>query len=242
MTRIYPFDVGWQQRLAVLGSVFGAIVVGLVLGLIYAHDATVELVGLVGVSFAVAGKFLPLWGVSGQSDFSPWQLGVVIWVMDTCSVLILVYALEAFYRIRPLERFLRRAQHNARLVLDAYPGMRKAAMIGVTAFVLFPVAGTGAIGATFIGILLGMHRARLIACVSAGGLLGGMGMAALAVNFESAMRALQGAQRDPTIRYAILAVLVAVGALIIWRLHRAYRKALVAAEEREQSQRITDRD
>lgn len=228
-----PFDASWRERLTVLGSMGGAALVGLVLGLIYAHDATLELLGLIGASFMVAGKFLPLWGVSGESNFSAWELGVVIWLMDTGTVLILVYALEALYRCRPLKRFFTRAQANARLVLDAYPRMRKAAVVGITAFVLFPIAGTGAIGATFIGILLGMHRYRLIACVSVGGLLGGMGMAALAINFEAAMRNLQSAQRDPTTQYAVVAGLAIVAIALVWWLNRIYRKALAAADKKQ---------
>jgi len=233
VTHTDPFDVSWRERVAVLGSVFGSLLAALVLGLIYSHDATLELLGLIGASFAVVGKFLPLWGVSGESSYSAWELGMVIWVMDTCTVLILVYALEAFYRLRPLKRFLEKAQTNARLVLDAYPAIRKATVVGLTVFVLFPIAGTGAIGATFVGILLGVRRQTLIACVSLGGFLGGMGMAALAVNFEGAMRSLQSTQQNPTIKYATIAALVAVAAALVWWLNRAYRRALSQAEKDE---------
>lgn len=232
MTPPDPFAVSRRERAVALGSVLGGASLALLLGLALAHARTLELLGLMAASFAVAGKFLPLWGLSGESTFSAWQLGVCIWLMDTGTVVVLVYGLASLRRIGVLDRFFERAHANARLVLDAYPRMRRAAIVGVTAFVLFPIAGTGAIGGTFVGLLLGMNRFVLIACVSTGGLLGGMGMAALAVHFEATMRQFQAAQHDPTIKYALLGVVGLTVAGAAWRMQRAYRRALAQAATR----------
>ena len=54
-------------------------------------------------------------GISGSSHFGPYQLGLVIWIMDTYSVLTIVYAIEGLYAIKPLKRALDRVQTNAGL-------------------------------------------------------------------------------------------------------------------------------
>lgn len=225
-----PYDADWRERLTVLGSMAGLVLFGLVAGLVFAHDATLELIGLVPVSFFAAGKFLPMWGISGQSNFSPWELGLVIWAMDTFTVLIMVYALELFYRFRRLKGFLDRVQANAGLVLAAYPRMRRAAVIGVVLFVMFPVAGTGALVGSFLGILLGLRRQVLIVAVSLGGFLGGMLMAFAALYFRGLVIDLRSMQQDPTIKYVIIGSVAALVALGFWLLNRAYRKALAQAE------------
>ncbi len=227
-----PFDASWRERVLVLGTLATALIAAYVLGVTYARAETLELTALVPASFFVAGKFLPLWSVSGESNFGPYQLGLVIWAMDTFSVLIIVYALESLYWIKPLKRGLERVQRNARLVLTAYPRMRRGAIVGLVIFVLFPIAGTGAIGAASIGVLLGIHRFRLIAAVSLGGFLGGMLMAMLASNFASTLSEFQSLQRDPTLQYMFIG-LIGIGlALVLWWLNRTYRRALTIAEQR----------
>jgi len=226
-----PFDVSWRERVVVLGGVGLAVLLVIGLGTIYARESTVELVGLVPMTQLAVGKFLPLWGISGESNFGPYELGLVIWVMDTLNVVVLVYALEGLYRIRPLKRALTRIQANAGLVLTAYPAMRRAALVGVVLFVLFPVAGTGAVAATFMGVLLGMHRALLIGAVSFGGLMGGLLMAFAAVHFKGAVLGLQAMQRDPTIKYLFIAGTALVVIAIVWLANRAYKKALARAAE-----------
>ncbi len=217
----------------VLGGMFALLVVGVTVGLNYAASATKELFGLVPASFFAAGKFLPLWGISDKSNFTPYGLGLVIWVMDTVTVLLVVYSLEAFYRFERLKGGLDKIQQNAGLVLEAYPRIRTAAVVGVVLFVLFPIAGTGAIGGTFLGILLGLHRFVLIAAVSAGGLLGGMLMAFAASNFGDSLKALREMQQDPTVKYAIMAGVVLVLIIAFMWLNRVYKRALAAAEQRQ---------
>ncbi len=222
-----------------MGIAAGLVGVALVLGLIYAPNATIELLGIIPVSVVVAGKFLPLWGVTGASNFSPWQLGVVVWLLDTYTVLVVVYGLEVFYRCRRIERWLHHIQSNARLVLRAYPRIRRAAVIGVVLFVLFPFAGTGAMVGTFLGILLGLERRTVIAAVSAGGLLGGMLMAFAAVNFEAALSGLRTMQQHPVGKYGAIGLVVAALILAFWWVSRAYARALAQARVEEAAESST---
>lgn len=224
---VHPFDVSWRERVVVLGSLSLFLLIAFLLGQEYAPAKIVELYAVVPMAFIVAGKFIPLWGISGQNNLGPYELGVVIWVLDTITVLVFVYSFEAFYKIAPIKRALDRLYAKMKLVLRAYPIMRRASTIGVVLFVLFPVSGTGALGASVIGLLLGMHRAVLIAAVSTGGLIGGFSMAFLAANFASAMLSFQAVQDNPSSRYWILGGLVLLIAIAIYALNRAFQRALV---------------
>jgi len=76
-------------------------------------------------------------------------------------------------------------------------------------------------------MILGFHRFTLIACVSIGGFLGGMGMAFATVHFRSAVETLQKYQSSPLLIGGLIAILV----LIVLLLTRAYKKALKTAKE-----------
>jgi uncharacterized membrane protein len=226
-----PYDASWKERLAVLGTGFGIFFVALVLGLVYAHDATTELLGIVPVSMVAVGKFLPMWGITGQSNFNPWELGLVIWLLDTCTVLVVVYGLEGVYRFAYLRRTIDKVRSNVSLVLVAYPRIRKGAIIGVMLFVLFPIAGTGAMIGSFLGILLGLHRHVLIAAVSVGGLIGGMFMAVLAVYFSETLIWIRDMQQHAVVKYTSIAFMVLIIVLAFRWLGNTYKRALAAAAE-----------
>jgi len=234
-----PYDASWRERVAVLGTAFGIMLVALVLGLVYAHDATTELLGIVPVSIVAVGKFLPIWGITGQSHFNPWQLGLVIWVLDTCTVLVVVYGFEGLYRFAYLRRALDRVRSNVSLVLVAYPRIRRGAVVGVVLFVLFPIAGTGAMVGSFLGILLGLHRHVLIAAVSAGGLLGGMFMAVLAVYFSETLIWIRDMQQHPAVKAVSITAMILIVAFAFRWLGQSYRRALAAAAHHAEAEKAT---
>ncbi len=212
------FDATWRERLVVLGGFFAVLVTAAVLGFIFAPEATSLLGGLLVATLLFLGKFLPLVAIE-EPTFGFYELGLVIWVMDTVTVLVLVYSLEALYRWRFAARMMGRIQTRAAVVIEAFPRIRRYATAGMVLFVLFPVSGTGAIGGTFLGILLGLHRARIIAAVCLGGFLGGFGMAFLAERFGTAIAAYRN---DPWVIVALVVLLL--GAVVA--LNRAYRRAL----------------
>tara|TARA_R110002096_G_scaffold408075_1_gene606943 strand:+ start:48371 stop:49108 length:738 start_codon:yes stop_codon:yes gene_type:complete len=225
-TSVHPFDVGWRERVAVLGCIGLLLVLGFLFGERFAPTKTYEVLGLIPVTFVAVGKFLPLWGVSGQSSLGPYELSLVIWGLDTLTVIVFVYSFEAFYKLGPLRRGLDKLYVNMTLVLEVYPSMKRASVIGVFLFVLFPVSGTGALGASVIGALLGMERFVVISTVSAGGLVGGLLMAFLADNSANALLSLEAVQNNPSSKYWITAAILFVVVVIVIGLGRAFRRAL----------------
>jgi uncharacterized membrane protein len=236
-SRIWPSrdacgESGKRKRLMVFCAGSALLLLQLVLGLSFAYEATLEVIGLAGVSLLAVGKFLPLWGLSDQCSYSPWELGVVVWLMDTCTVLIILYAHGGLCRIAIVARWLRRARDKAALVRVAYPRVEKWAVTVVVGFVLCPLAGTGAAVGALLGIILGLHRHAVIAAVTAGGFLGGMLMACLAVHSGGAMRSLLEMQQHGAVKLAIVALVAACISAVLWSLSRAYRRAVAASRRR----------
>ncbi len=227
---VHPFDVGWRERVLVLGGIGGLLVLGFLLGQRFAPTQTLEVLGLLPITFVAVGKFLPMWGVSGQSSLGPYELGLVIWGLDTLTVVVFVYSFEAFYKLGPLHRALDKLYSNMTLVLKVYPSMKRASVVGVFLFVLFPISGTGALGASVIGALLGMERGVVIATVSAGGLVGGLLMAFLADNSANALMSLKAVQENPSSKYWISVLVVVVLVAVVLLLGRAFRRALEHAQ------------
>jgi len=211
-------DASVRERVIVLGGFLGLITAGLVLGLIFAPAETRLLLGLIAASFFALGKFLPLVALK-ETTFGFYDLGLVIWAMDTFTVLVLVYSLPLLYRWRFAARVIRRIQDKAAVVIGAFPRIRRYAFFGMVLFVLFPVSGTGAIGGTFLGILLGLHRGRIITAVCLGGFIGGLGMAFLAERFGSAIEAYRD---NPW----LIALLITVVVAAVVSLQIAYRRIL----------------
>jgi uncharacterized membrane protein len=214
-----------RERVVVVCALVGLLVCSLVTGLCCAYGSTIELLGLISVSTLAVGKFLPLWGITGESRFSPWEIGLVVWAMDTVMVFVIIYAREWLCRVGLVGRALDKLRGNASIVLATYPSMKKIAPVGVALFVLFPLAGTGAIAGAFLGMLLGLHRHVVIAAVSLGGLLGGMLMAFFASYFGGTLLAIRDLQHQPDVRNATLVVLVLAAVLACLWLVRAYLRA-----------------
>jgi uncharacterized membrane protein len=226
----HPFDVGWRERLLVLGGVAFVLLCAFLIGRQVAPEKVVELIGVIPVAFVAVGKFIPLWGISGKSSMGPYELGVVIWALDTFTVLVFVYSFEAFYKLGPLRRSLDRMYANVTLIVRVYPIMKRASVLGVMLFVLFPVSGTGALAASLVGLLLGMHRFTLIAAVSAGGCVGGLFMAFLASNFASVLISMEAVQNNPSSKYWIFACMALLITLAIIALNRAFQRALAEGQ------------
>jgi uncharacterized membrane protein len=187
--------------------------------MIWSREATRELVALLPVAFSSAGAFLPVWGLSDSSGFGPYQLGLIVWSLDTVKALVVVYSFDSLYRLGAGGRFLRRQRERASRLIDKRPGLRRASIGGLAVFVLIPIPGTGAIAGALLGALLGMHRRAIVAAVSGASLSSAVIVATIALHSSHLLAWLVHAHTDPLYRFPIMgAVLIAgVGAFLLLR-------------------------
>ncbi len=128
--------------------------------------------------FTVLGKFAVLQGVVNPDGFTPWELATLVAYMDISVAVILVYNLPRLYRIPRLGPTLEDLAEHGLYLLEQRPWMGRVTILGVIAFVMFPLTGTGAIGGSIFGRLLGLGPRRTMASIAVGACIGSFGMAA----------------------------------------------------------------
>lgn len=172
----------------------------------------------------VLGKFAVLRGLSDSGLFdSPYRVAFLIIYLDLVIGTIAVFNIRVLYLLPKFGAKIEGLQKSGVEILRRNPWMRKATFAGVVAFVMFPLSGTGAIGGSLFGRLLGMSRVRTLLGIAIGSVLGSFGMAALAAAFGTQLEYIQS---SGILGYAGIAV---VGLAVFW-LYRRSRKVSPKSE------------
>jgi uncharacterized membrane protein len=119
-------------------------------------------------SLFVLGKFVIFLGISDEAPLGPFALGLMVWLLDLLCAFALASGLSGFERAPMLGRWLRRARRRSRRVLEDFPRLQRWAFLGVVAFVLLPIASTGAVTGSFAARLLGLSRLTGVVAVALG--------------------------------------------------------------------------
>lgn len=139
----------------------------------------VKLGNSAALSLFVIGKFIIFVGLHDDSP-SIWSLAALVFAMDMCFAFLLASGLSNLERAPVLGAWLRRARGRAHDVLQKYPGLKRMAFFGVVAFVLLPIAGTGAITGSFVARILGLTRIAGVAAIALASAWTAVGFALLA--------------------------------------------------------------
>jgi uncharacterized membrane protein len=189
----------WGVRLVM--TALPLLAVGALLGgvaLIAGSDRSAKLLALMTAIFFGIGKFAVFAGVLaralGQPELladltlivglmpddprSAYLLATLVAFMDMCTALLVLYNLEALFAVPWLGQRLQAMQRSSAEILAAFPSMARATFIGCALFVAFPVSGTGAVGGSLLGRLMGFSRLRTLWAIALGAVLGSYGMAA----------------------------------------------------------------
>lgn len=170
----------------------------------------------------VPGKYVVFAGLTPGAPLGPWGLCVVGLFADVWLAFGLAALLAPLGKLRRIGPWLRRAHERAAEALASYPRLRRTAFWGVTLFVFLPLPGTGAIGGTFAGQLLGLTRIKTVLAIALGSALTLAAFAGLA-QFVGAKA--QQILENPWVAIGSAFVLVA----FVWV---AYRRAKVALSQR----------
>lgn len=124
-----------------------------------------QLASYASFSLFLAGKFVIFYGLK-QGELPVWSIALLMFLMDMGFAFALASGIRGLERTRWIGDWLRRARGRALEVLTTYPGLKRMAFFGVVAFVLLPVAGTGAITGSFVARVLGLSRLSGIGAVA----------------------------------------------------------------------------
>jgi uncharacterized membrane protein len=171
-------------------------------------------------SFVAIGKFIIFAGL-GEDMLSVWTLALMTFLVDLSCAFAMASGLAGLEKARVLGGWLRRARNRALEVLQEYPGLKRMAFFGVVAFVLIPLAGTGAITGSFVARILGLTRLTGVLAIAVAS-----GWSALAF---ALMAHFLGAKAEVFLKSPLLAgasVVLFVG--IAWLLYSRILKRLKA--------------
>ena len=203
-----------QQRLLFRWSLVGyLVVVATVAIFLYRKFEQEELYSLgsyVLTSVFLVGKFVVFFGLREGAKFGPWELAFFVFLIDLGFSFLLAFGMERFESLPVLGRWLRRSRRRAGQVLADYPGLVRMAFFGVVAFVMLPLAATGAVSGSFAARFLGLSRIAGIGAICLGS-LGTVTSFALLATFL-------GTRAEQLARSPVLVGLSVVLVLIIGRL------------------------
>ena len=182
--------------------------------------------------FTVMGKFAALAGVGGDSIFNPWELATLVVYMDVMIATVLVLNLPRLYRLPGIGPALEDLAEHGLHMLETRRWLGRVTFLGVAMFVMFPLTGTGAIGGSIFGRLLGLPARRTLAAITMGSLIGSFTMAAFAGTLSHVFtRELRNSWQFQAVGLSVLVLVVGV---LWWRyqkLTETFRKRRAANRE-----------
>ena len=162
-----------------LPVVFTAVLVA-VIGVMTSWPKVIALITAAAIELSGPGKFIILGGASDVYPLSPFELAALVTYMDCIAAFFLVFNMDLLYRIRSIGPALQDMEEFGHTVLENNRWIRSASFAGVVLFVMFPISGTGALGASVLGRLLGMNRYRIMIAIFTGAFVACFGLAMLA--------------------------------------------------------------
>jgi uncharacterized membrane protein len=208
--------------LTLVGPPLVTLLLLIVIGALAGWSFVLKLMLIALPTFFFLGKFVIL-GVaeSSAADFpTSGQLFWMVFYMDVMTAMLLVFHAGFLFRIPYLGRRLLVVAQDGQFMLRLHPWMRRATFAGITLFVMFPLAATGAVGAAIFGRLLGMSRIATFLGICLGSVLG------CGVMFYGSVLINRYLDRnDSLLTFGGVAVIVAVIVLLNYRYRQMKKRA-----------------
>ena len=185
------------------------VVTAALLGAVWLVDGFAMVRTIVGyglVTFFALGKFLILKGIT-DATFGPFEFAFLVFYMDLAVAYLLTFNLDYVYGMPYFGKRLEGLQDHGRKVVRERAWVRKLTYLGVVLFVMIPATGTGAVGGSLFGRLLGLSRLKTFSGIFVGSALGCFGTAALAKVLAKAL--------PPEVRESVWIEVIGVGFVVI---------------------------
>ena len=162
-------------------TLFGPFVLSLlIVAAIYVSQGAAlasKLLGTALATFFFFGRFVILGGTDPEMQevrrfFSPEFLFGMVVYMDMMVAMMFVFHAAFLFKIPWIGPRLHDLAKDGNFILKKHPWIRRAAFLGLVAFVAFPLAATGSVGGAILSRILGMPRVRAFCAIVAGSLVG----------------------------------------------------------------------
>ena len=217
--------VGFGTRLLYF---FGPpLLTALVLGVIYlaTDEWTVHEVWITGLVSLLGAGTTVVFGEAALGDktfdlkLDTWQLAYVVMSVNAVSGWFYTYNLDLLERLWKIGPWLRRSRINARAMLEHRPWIRRWSVVGVCLFVVTPLPGSGALGGSLVGRLVGISKRATVLAVAIAGIVVCSAYAMLAKELKTALDRLE--EFFPF--WVRIAVFVLVALVLIWAMAKMVR-------------------
>jgi hypothetical protein len=153
-----------------------------VVGLVWWILGAITSRSIANESLAAGGIFLTIVGPSvifgpavvGANVFerlTTWDLVAVTAFFTCATAFVYAYNLDLLERLPTVGPWLHRTRATMEATLEAKPWIRRFALFGVGFFVLLPLPGSGTLGGSIVGRIIGLSRLGTFVSVSVGGIL-----------------------------------------------------------------------
>jgi len=172
----------WRRTLYLLGPVVATALLWFLLRALvsprFAHEMVVaggaSLFGF-GTTVIFGPAILP-----ELADLTNWELALLVMWVNGASGFWYAYNLDLLQKVPRIGPYLRRARLNAVRTLKYRPWIRRFSVVGVAAFVVTPLPGSGALGGCLMGRLIGVSKRACFVAVSMAGMIVAVAYALLA--------------------------------------------------------------
>lgn len=177
----YERNLKKELPLAWAATLYGPLVISLLLlAAFYAVQGpgfTSKLLGTILATFFFFGRFVILGGTDPEMAelrkfFSPEFLFGMVVYMDMMVAMMFIFHAAFLFKIPWLGPRLQDLAKDGHFILKQHPWIRRAAFLGLVAFVAFPLAATGSVGGAILSRILGMGRIRAFGAIVAGSVIG----------------------------------------------------------------------
>lgn len=104
--------------------------------------------------------------------FPWWLIGTSMALLDVLAGLFMALNFELAYTIPLLGTWITKFMNHGHAFLSRRPWLKKFYFTGIVLFVMFPLQGSGGIGASLVGRLLGMSGRNVLIAITIGAFLG----------------------------------------------------------------------
>lgn len=209
---------------------------------------------LIGIILILEGwdRFALLTGLMIAYEFPPAgkesiiPAGILIWdvhwllmallvaFMDVITALFLVWNFDYARKIPLLGKWIEKFEDSNADILDRKGWMRKAAFVGLILFVMFPFQGSGGVGGSVLGRVIGMRPMRVFQAITAGAVIGTITIGYITVTVGSALFASLRTTEAKVIGVVIfIAVITVFGVLYNRNKKRTLERERKRIEEEE---------
>ena len=142
------------------------------------YNQFLEMSGLMGVYFIPpAGKesVIPI----AISLGIPWYtVGFSVALMDILTCLFLIFNFDLILKVPVLGNWMISFIAKGRIFFGRHKWVERFSIVGLMLCVMFPLQGTGGIGSTVLGIIMGLPRRDIFIAITMGSLIGSFLIAA----------------------------------------------------------------